>query len=120
VIPAIGIENFGVYKLYYAKENPSAGIEVLKKGMEEARERKFLADDLAYLLRDEKRFEEAIEAFTVVLTEKPEPHVTHMLYQERSRMYAAIGQSDKAEEDKQLAAIAFQMQFGHPPGPHEM
>jgi hypothetical protein len=91
VILAIGIENFGLYRLYYAKENPSAGIDVLTTGMQRARDRRLLADDVASLLRDEKRYEEAIEAFTLVLTENSEPHVAHMLYQERSRMHAAIG-----------------------------
>lgn len=120
VIPAIGIENFGVYKLFYAKENPSAGIDVLKAGMQKARDKAFLAHDLTFLLRDEKRYEEAIEALTVFLTEHPTHHLAHTLYQERSQMYTAIGQSDKAGVDKRLAALAFQKKFGHSSGPHEM
>lgn len=121
VIPAIGIESFGDYKLFYAKENPPAGIDVLRRGMQEdRRDRAYTALDLAYLLRDEKRYAEAIEALTVFLTDHPAPYLDHMLYKERSQMYAAIGQSDKAEVDKRLAALAFQKQFGHPPAAHEM
>ena len=120
VIPAIGIESFGNYKLFYAKENPSVGIDVLKSGMEEAHDRGYLAYDLAFLLSDEKRYPEAIEALTVFLTEHPAPHLAPTLYQERSRMYAAIGQAEKADADKQQFAVAFQKQFGHPPGPQDM
>ena len=110
VIPAIGIENFGNYTLYYAKENPSAGIDVLKKGMQEdRRDRAYLAHDLACLLRDEKRYEEAIDALTVFLTEHPTPHspyLAQMLFQERAQMYAAIGELDKAEADRRSAILA--------------
>jgi len=119
VIPAIGVENFGNYKLFYAKENPSAGIDVLKRGMEEAHERGYLAYDLAFLLRDEKRYHEAIEALTVLLTEHPAPHLAPSIYQERARMYAAIGEADKADADKHQYALAFHKQFGHPPGPQD-
>jgi tetratricopeptide (TPR) repeat protein len=106
VIPAIGIEALGVYKLYFAKQNPSAGINILKSGMEQARDRSYLAYDLAFLLRDEKRYGEAIDALTVFLKEHSEPHLAHILYNERSRMYAALGQADKAGEDRRLAALA--------------
>ncbi len=120
VIPAIGIEALGVYTLYYAKQNPSLGINVLRRGMEDARERAYLAYDLAFLLRDEKRYPEAIEALTVFLTEYSAPYLAPMLYQERAQMYAAIGQLDKAEADKQQFVLAFEKQYGHPPGLQDM
>ena len=120
VIPAIGIENFGACGLFFAKENPSAGIDVLKKGMQEARDRTYLAHDLAFLLRDEKRYEEAIEAFTVFLAESQAPELAPIIYKERARLYAAIGQLDKAEADKRQFAVAFEKNYGHAPGPHEM
>jgi hypothetical protein len=71
-IPAIAIEKFGVPQLFYAKENPSIGIAVLKRGLNQAREKKDIAYDLAVLLRQEKRNEEAIEAFSICLKEAPE------------------------------------------------
>ena len=106
IIPTIGIEALGVYKLYFAKEDPSAGINVLKTGMDQARNRSYLAYDLAFLLRDQKRLEEAIDALTIFLTEYSAPHLANILYNERSRMYAALGQLAKAEEDKRLAQLA--------------
>jgi hypothetical protein len=115
VIPAIGIESFGNYKLFYAKENPSAGIDVLKSGMEYAREPGYIAYDLGYLLRDEKRWAEAIDAFTLFLEEDRATELVHSVYQEMARMYAAIGETGKAEADKREYALAFQKRFGHPP-----
>jgi tetratricopeptide (TPR) repeat protein len=120
VIPSIGIEKLGKYRLFYAKENPAAGIDVLKRGMQEARHEEDLAYDLAYLLRDQKRYEEAIEAFTVVLNNLRMPELIHWVYQERARMYAAIGRMDKAEADKQRYIVAYQKHFGHPPRPQDM
>jgi hypothetical protein len=36
-IPAIGIEQLGIYKLFYAKENPEIGIEILQTTLRSAR-----------------------------------------------------------------------------------
>ena len=123
VIPAIGIEKFGDYTLFLAKENPSAGVSVLKDGIPTARHADYLAYDLAYLLRDQKRYDEAINAFSIVLAEGHTAEilpVLHLLYKERARLYAAVGQPKKAEEDKRLYATAFQKNFGHLPNMHEM
>jgi len=118
-IPVIAIEKFGVPELFYAKANPSVGIEVLQKGLQLAREKRNVAYDLGVLLRKEKRYEEAIEAFSIFLAEDTEENITYMIYQERSELYKAIGQLDKAEEDKHLWAIAFAKRFGHPPSAQE-
>jgi hypothetical protein len=120
VIPAIGIEAFGVYKLFYAKENPSTGIEILQESLLEARYKKDIAYDLGLLLRDEKRIDEAISAFSIFLSETDGGGITDMVYKERSRLYAALGQSEKAEADMRQYTIAFQKKYGHTPGPHEM
>jgi len=122
VIPAIGIEKFGNYALFFAKENPSAGIDVLKSGMPEARHRDYLAYDLALVLRDQKRYEEAIDAFSIVLTESQSAEISpilHTLYAERARLYTAIGQPEKAEADVRQSSIALSKKLGHAPGPHE-
>ena len=123
VIPAIGIEKFGDYTLFFAKENPSAGINVLQSGMPNARHRDYLAYDLAFLLRDQKRYEEAIDAFSIVLEEGHAAEIApvlHMLYRERAQLYAAVGQPEKAEADRHRYTMAFQKNYGHTPGPHEM
>src|SRR5271169_3534107 len=86
VIPAIGIEKRGNYTLFFAKENPSAGIDVLKSGMLKARHRDYLAYDLALLLRDQKRYEEAIDAFSIVIEESQPAEISPILrtlYSER-------------------------------------
>jgi len=123
VIPAIGIEKLGKYTLFFAKENPSAGIEVLKNALPKARHRDYLAYDLALLLRDQKRYQEAIDAFSIVLAEGHRAEMSpilHTLYSERARLYAAIGQPEKAEGDTRQHAIEFERKYGHPPGPHEI
>ena len=123
VIPAIGIEKLGDYTLFLAKENPSAGINVLKGGIPNAHHRDYLAYDLALLLRDQRRYEEAIDAFSIVLAESHSAEISpilHMLYRERARLYAAIGQSEKAVEDENHFAALFEKKYGHAPGPHEV
>lgn len=63
VIPSIASNCFGVYELYYSKENPQIGIDILQKGVEKATNKAIVSEDLGYILRDEHRNEEAIEAF---------------------------------------------------------
>jgi len=118
-IPVVPIEKFGVPQLFYAKENPDLGIEVLEKGLRAAKEKKYIAYDLGVLLRNEKRYEGAIEAFSVVLGEDPTSEICRSVYQERSQLYKAIGQFEKAEEDKRRWATAFERKFGHPPSAQE-
>jgi tetratricopeptide (TPR) repeat protein len=63
VIPAVASNCFGVYDLYYSKENPQIGIDILQNGVEKAINKAIVSEDLGYILRDEHRNEEAIEAF---------------------------------------------------------
>ena len=118
-IPSIAIEKFGDPQLFHAKENPNIGIEVLQEGLRLARAKKYVAHDLGVLLRIEKRFEEAISAFSIFLEEDPESDIAHTIYQQRSRLYKTIGRLDKAEEDKKLSETAFTRAFGHRPSPDE-
>jgi tetratricopeptide (TPR) repeat protein len=120
IIPSIAMEVPGVYKLFYAKENPMAGIEVLNRGLQKARRKQDIAYDMGLLLRDEKKYEEALAAFSIFLSENPNEGIADVVYRERSKMYAALGQLDKAEEDKRQYAIAFERKYGHVPGAHEM
>lgn len=63
IIPAIASDCFGEYELFYAKENPQIGIDILKSGLAKTTNKNVVAEDLGYILRDEGRIEEAIEAF---------------------------------------------------------
>ena len=118
-IPSIAIEKFGVPQLFYAQENPNVGIDVLQRGLQHAREKKYIAYDLGVLLRTEKRFDEAIRAFSVFLEEDPHADIARSVYQERSQLYEATGQHDKAERDKRLWALAFENAHGRPPSAQE-
>ena len=119
-IPVIAIEKFGVPQLFYARENPSVGIAVLQRGLEQAREKKDIAYDLAVLLRQEKRNEEAIEAFSICLKEAPESVIACSLYQQRWQLYMAIGEVEKAAEDKRLWEAAFSRMYGRHATPDEI
>jgi hypothetical protein len=119
-IPAIAIEKFGVPLLFYARENPSVGITVLQRGLQQAREKKDIAYDLAVLLRQEKRNKEAIEAFSICLKEAPESAIACSLYQQRWLLYKAIGEVERASEDKRLWEVAFNRMYGRHPTPDEM
>jgi tetratricopeptide (TPR) repeat protein len=118
-IPAIAIEKSGNPGLFCARENSSAGIEVLKQGLQQARQKRHIAHDLGVLLRQDKRNEEAIEAFSICLKEDPQSTLARSVYQERSQLYEAIGQHEKAEEDKRLWQVAFERDYGRRPTPDE-
>lgn len=90
VIPAVASDCFGNYELYYAKENPQIGIDVLKNGLDKARNKNVVAENLGYLLRDEEREEEAIEAFNI--SEKFGPS-SEYVYLELSRLYKRLGRT---------------------------
>ena len=89
IIPAVASDCFGNYELYYAKENPQIGIDVLKGGLEKAINKNVVAEDLGYILRDEERIEEAIEAFKISEQNGPSSEYTYL---ELSRLYKRLGQ----------------------------
>lgn len=91
-IPAIASECLGDYELFYAKENPQIGIDILKKALTMATNRNVVAEDLGYILRDEGRIEEAIEAFK--LSEEFSPS-SEYIYWELSGLYGELGQVEK-------------------------
>lgn len=98
IIPAVASEYFGNYELFYSKENPQIGIDVLKDGLEKATNKNVVAEDLGYILRDEERIEEAIEAFKISEQEGPS---SEYIYLELSRLYRDIGQTDNELKYKQ-------------------
>lgn len=95
VIASVASEVFGDYELYYADENPEVGLEVLRKGFELAENKNIVAEDLGYLLREEDRIEEAIEAFKTA--EKLGPS-TEYVYLELSELYADLGDEQLEQE----------------------
>jgi tetratricopeptide (TPR) repeat protein len=98
IIPAVASDCFGVYELYYAKENPQIGIDILKDGLTKSTNKNVVAEDLGYILRDEGRVEEAIEAFKI--SEKYEPS-SEYIYLELSNLYKELGQADEEQKYKQ-------------------
>lgn len=105
IIPAVAIEKHAVYTLYLAKENPQFGIDVLRDGISHARDPVPIALDLAYVLRDAKRYKEAIDAFSVALERLPVDHTTRFYYLERAQLYEKIGELEKAQIDRALAGV---------------
>ena len=90
IIPAVASDCFGDYELYYAKENPQLGIDILRNGLIEASNKNIVAEDLGYILRDEGRVEEAIEAFKISEESKPS---SEYIYLELSRLYKDMGRT---------------------------
>ena len=101
VVPAVAIEGFGNYELFYSKMNPEIGIKVLREGLKAAKNKAPVAEDLAYILRDEGRIPEAIEAFTMVIDEgdKRNGIPNQYTFEERAGLFEKIGNFEKAAED---------------------
>jgi tetratricopeptide (TPR) repeat protein len=97
-IPAVASECFGGYELFYAKENPQIGIDILKNALTKATNKNVVAEDLGYILRDEGRIEEAIEAFKISEEFGPSSEYT---YWELSGLYGELGQAEKQAAYKQ-------------------
>lgn len=98
IIPAVASECYGNYELFYAKENPQIGIDILKDGLTKSTNKNVVSEDLGYILRDEKRTEEAIEAFKISEEFGPSSEFT---FWELSELYAEIGLIEKQSEYKQ-------------------
>ncbi len=67
VIPNVAFEGFGNYELYYSKDNPQVGIDILKEGLKTAKNKTFIYATLGYIYRDEDKKDKAIDAFTQAL-----------------------------------------------------
>lgn len=95
IIPAIACDFPGFYDIYSAKENPQAGIDVLRNSLEKASNKSAVAEELGYLLIDEERIDEAIEAFKI--SEKNTP-TTRYTFFELAKLYALRGEMEKSAE----------------------
>jgi tetratricopeptide (TPR) repeat protein len=98
IIPAVASECYGNYELFYAKENPQIGIDILKEGLTKSTNKNVISEDLGYILRDEGRTQEAIEAFKI--SEEFGPSSVYTFW-ELSELYAEIGLIEKQSEYKQ-------------------
>lgn len=98
VICAVPIDCFGVYELFYSRIAPDVGIDILRKGLTVSRHKQYIAEDLGYILRDERRFAEAAEAFQLAADGEPS---SYFIYGELAGCYDEIG--DAANAEKYLA-----------------
>ncbi|MDX2304212.1 MAG: hypothetical protein NW226_15520 [Microscillaceae bacterium] len=98
IIPTVASDCFGDYELFYAKENPQIGVDILRDRQPKAINKNVVAEDLGSILRDENRIEEAIEAF--IISEQTGPS-SEYVYFELSRLYRDIGQTDNELKYKQ-------------------
>jgi len=95
VIPVIASECYGVYELYYSKNYPEIGIEILRTGLEISNNPAIIAEDLGYILRDENKYQESIDAFLI-----SEKHgvSSEYIYQEIRDLYLQLDNKEKADE----------------------
>lgn len=101
VIPMVAIEGFGVYDLFYSRLKPEIGLSVLRNAVKVARQKSYIAEDMAYILRDENRKLEAIEAFDIVIAEG-EPN--EYSYLERAGLREETGDLAGAIRDREAAS----------------
>lgn len=59
------IEKYVNSEIYYFKPNPDIGINALKLGLEQSEQKWIYATEIAEILRDEKRYSEAIKYFEI-------------------------------------------------------
>lgn len=95
VIPAVASDCMGIYELYYSKENPQIGIDILKAGLTKYGLKTVIAEDLGYIYRDENRIGEAIDSFRI--SEKTNP-TSEYIYQELAQLYGQLGNKAKEQE----------------------
>lgn len=98
VICAVPIACFGVYELFYSRISPGIGIDILRNGLSATEHQQYIAEDLGYILRDERRFKEAAEAFQLAADGTPS---SYFIYGELAGCYDEIG--DTANAKKYLA-----------------
>jgi tetratricopeptide (TPR) repeat protein len=101
IIPTVAIEGFGLYELFYSRLQPEIGLSVLRNGLKVAKQKGYIAEDMAYILRDENRKLEAIEAFDIVIAEGEPNEYTYL---ERAGLLEETGDLAGAIRDREEAA----------------
>ncbi len=113
IMPALALDCFGVYEMFYSRTRPEIGIDILRRGLSIATRKRWIAQDLAYIFRDERRFADAAEMFKIVVEEEPcsaeelSQSYLYFIYGELASAYAEIGD---AENEKKYLAIFKQAQ----------
>lgn len=98
ILPAFALDCFGLYELFYLKRKPQLGIDILKRGLAIAKRKHYIAEDLGYIFRDERRFGEAVEMFKIAAEEGAS---SYFIYGALAEAYAELG--DSANEKKYSA-----------------
>jgi len=88
IIAGAALDCFGIYELFYSRRKPEVGIEILRRGLAVAQRKRCIAEDLGYILRDERRFQEAAEMFKIAVEEGPS---SCFIYAELAGVYAELG-----------------------------
>lgn len=91
-IPAIALDGFGNYNLFYSKVSPELGIDVLRRGLRASRRKHYIAEDLGYILRDEGRYGESAAMFEIAAAEEVS---SYFIYGELAELYRKIGETEK-------------------------
>jgi len=99
IICAVPITSFGVYELFYSKRQPNLGIEILKEGLSSSPRKAAIAEDLGYILRDERRFQEAAQMFEIAVQEGPS---SYFVYGELASSYDEIGNKELADKYRRM------------------
>ncbi len=93
IICAVPVACFGSYELFYSRIAPNVGIDILRNGLAATQHKQFIAEDLGYILRDERRFSEAVAMFKLAVDGEPS---SHFIYGELAGCYDAIGDAENA------------------------
>lgn len=101
VICGVPIDCFGVYELFYSRIAPDVGINILRNGLNLSPHRQYIAEDLGYILRDERRFAEAAEAFQIAADGQPS---SYFIYGELAGCYDELGDTERANKYHSLFA----------------
>jgi hypothetical protein len=100
-VPSIAIDKSGNYDLYHVRGCADYGVSVLRRGLEISGNSWPIVSDLAYILRDEGRHQEAVDAFSLLIEKEPD-YLLEYAYHERERLYGALGQLEAQERDKEM------------------
>ncbi len=98
IISAVPIAAFGVYELFYSKVYSEIGINILKDGFK-LMKNTFIAEDLAYILRDEGLHRESIKYFQYSADNKPS---SEYIYWELAELYKLEKNTEKYEYYKNM------------------
>ncbi|ODA36717.1 tetratricopeptide repeat protein [Planctopirus hydrillae] len=99
IISAVPIDLYGNYELFYSKTAPDIGIEILRQGLQDSPQKGYIAEDLGYILRDERRFPEAAEMFQISVDEGPS---SYFIFGELAACFEEMGDTDRAAKYRRM------------------